>query len=358
MLRPTEAVRALAEYHPPLAGREGLRLDFNENTTGCSPRVLARLRRISADDLSRYPERAPVEAAAAEWLGLEAPQVLLTNGVDEGIHLLCETYLGAGAEALVVVPTFSMYAIYAAATGAAVVSVAADEQFRFPLKAALDAISERTRLIAVANPNNPTGTVASREELLRLAQAAPSAGMLVDEAYFDFYGESLMDCVGRVPNLFVARTFSKAYGMAGLRVGVLAGAAEQMAFARRVASPYNVNAAALACLPEALADSDYVRDYTATVRRGRALLEQELAAAGVTCWSSQANFVLARIGECHREFVTAMRARGVLVRDRDHDPGCTGCVRITVGTDEQTERLLLALREVLPLMMRARELTA
>src|SRR5579864_3761578 len=115
MLRARESVRTLATYHPPLAGRDGLRLDFNENTVGCSPRVLARLRELSAETLARYPEREPVEAEIARFLKLDPAQVLLTNGVDEGIHLLCSTYLETGDEALIVVPTFAMYALFAAA---------------------------------------------------------------------------------------------------------------------------------------------------------------------------------------------------------------------------------------------------
>ena len=346
MLNARAAVRNLKEYHPPLGGRTGLRLDFNENTVGCSPRVLEALRKLDFEQLARYPEREPAEREAARFLGREAAEVLLTNGVDEGIHLLCETYLEPGEEVMVVVPTFSMYEIYAAATGARVVVVPAREDFSFPTADVLAGIRERTRLIAVANPNNPTGMVASREDLLKIAAAAPDAAVLVDEAYFDFYGQSVLDAARSVPNLFVARTFSKAYGLAGLRIGVLTGAVEQMKMVRRVSSPYNVNGVALACLPAALADTQYVQKYVAEVRRGRERLEKELAALGLVFWPSQANFVLARIGVESGRFVRAMRERGILVRDRSSDPGCQGCVRMTLGSAEQTERLIEALRAV------------
>jgi histidinol-phosphate aminotransferase len=345
MLKPAAAVQSLAQYHPPLADRRGLRLDFNENTAGCSPRVLDRLRRLSPEDLARYPERAPVEAAVAGWLRLSPNELLLTNGVDEAIHLLCETFLEPGTEALMAVPTFSMYEIYAAATGARVRTVQADADFRFPLERIRQSITPSTRLIAVANPNNPTGTVVERESLLALAAAAPAAAVLVDEAYFDFYGATLVGEIARVPNLFIARTFSKAYGMAGLRAGVLAGPESQIAFVQRVASPYNVNAAALACLPEAIADTAYVADYVAAAQRNRARLEAELGALGLRYWKSAANFVLLHIGSSHDPFVRKMRQRGILVRDRDRDPGCAGCVRITVGSDAETEPLFDALRE-------------
>ncbi len=129
------------EYHPPLAGRQGLRLDFNENTDGCSPRVLARIRGITTEDLARYPEREPLERLVAAHLALASEQVLLTNGVDEGIHLLCEAYLEPNDEVIVVTPAFSMYEIFAEATGATVARVQCDEDMRFPYEKPLARIS-------------------------------------------------------------------------------------------------------------------------------------------------------------------------------------------------------------------------
>ena len=349
MLKPREAVLAVPLYHPPLAGREGLRLDFNENTVGCSPRVLERLRGLDPEQLVKYPERGPAEDVVAGFLGVPADEVLLTNGVDEAIHLLCETYLEADDEAVIVVPTYSMYRIYAMAAGAKVVEVAAGKDFLFPVEAVIERVSGRTRLICVANPNNPTGSVASREDLLRIAQAAPDAALLVDEAYYEFYGQTMMGAWTEVPNLFVGRTFSKAYGLAGLRLGVLAGNAEQMKSVRRVASPYNVNAVALACVPEAIADQDYITEYVREVREGRTRLETTLEANGIQFWPSRANFVLMRVGLSKIDsanFVEAMRRRGILVRDRSSDHGCEGCMRITLGPKEHVDRMLAALQEV------------
>src|SRR5579864_3443149 len=149
MLEARAAVRNLPMYHPPLGGRKGLRLDFNENTVGCSPRVLARLRKITAEEIARYPEREPLEALVAEFLAIEPNELLLTNGVDEAIHLLCETFLQPGGDALIVVPTFAMCEISAAATGARVIRVPAGTDFQFPASALLSQVTPRTRLIAI-----------------------------------------------------------------------------------------------------------------------------------------------------------------------------------------------------------------
>jgi histidinol-phosphate aminotransferase len=347
MLNAREAVRKLPIYHPPLGGRNGLRLDFNENTVGCSPRVLERLRQIGVEELARYPEREPVEAVVAGYLEVKPEELLLTNGVDEAIHLICETYLQLDDEALIVVPTFSMYEIFARAPGGRIINIPAGVNFSFPTHTILRHITPATRLIAIANPNNPTGAAALDDELTLVARAAPHAAVLVDEAYFEFHGQSVREKWRELPNLFVARTFSKAYGLAGLRAGVLMGDARQMSSVRKVASPYNVNSIALACLPVALEDAGYVARYVTEVCEGRERLQRELQNLGIPFWPSRANFVLIRMGEANAAFVRAMRQRGILVRDRSHDPGCEGCVRITLGSGEQTDQLFATLREVL-----------
>lgn len=347
MLRAREAVRNLPTYHPPLGQREGLRLDFNENTVGCSPRVLARLRQLTPENIACYPERQPFEALVAQHLGIAPDELLLTNGVDEAIHLLCETFLEPGDEALIVVPTFAMYEISAAATGARVVAVPAGEGFRFPGADLLARVGPRTRLIAVANPNNPTGVAAEISELIEIAAKVPHAAVLVDEAYFEFYGKTVLPHRRTLTNLFVARTFSKAYGMAGLRIGLLIGSAEQMSMVRRISSPYNVNGVALGCLPAALEDGDYVRQYVSEVCQGRQELQQELERRGIPHWRSHANFVLADFGSLKEAFIHSIRTRGILVRDRSCDYNCEGCVRITLGTKQQTAQLFEALRSSL-----------
>src|SRR6202048_1907496 len=195
MLEAREAVKNLRAYHPPLAGRQGLRLDFNESTVGCSPRVLARVRSLDSELLTRYPEREPVEKEVAGFLGLDPAQVLLTNGVDEAIHLLSSTHLDPGDEALIVVPTFAMYAIFAQAEGARVVEVRAGNNFEFPAQDLLAQLRPRTRIIAVAHPTNPPGAAVAGDVLIQFPQAAPQAALLVDEAYFEFHGETLIDAL-------------------------------------------------------------------------------------------------------------------------------------------------------------------
>jgi histidinol-phosphate aminotransferase len=344
---PRRAVLDMPEYHPPLAGRSALRLDFNENTFAPSPRVLERLKTVSAEDLTKYPEREPVERIVAQHFGLQTEQVLLTNGVDEAIHLMCAAFLDADDEALICTPTFFMYDVSVQMMTPHLKKIQADETLEFPFERFMAAITKKTKLMIVASPNNPTGAVVSREHLLAIAAAAPQAALMVDEAYYHFDGATTMGDLATVPNLIVARTFSKAYGLANLRIGMLAGNAELLKYVRKVCSPYNVNGVALSCLPVAIADEKYLAWYVDQVRVGRERMMAGLDELGVPYFPSHANFVLMNIGAKHKELVTAMRGHGVLLRDRSTDPGCDGFVRITIGLKEHVTLGLAALKESL-----------
>jgi len=343
-IKPRRAVLAMPEYHPPLANRDALRLDFNENTFAPSPRVIERLQQVTSEGLTKYPEREPVEHIVARHFNLQPEQVLLTNGVDEGIHLICTAFLEADDEALIATPTFFMYDVSIQMMTPHLRRVHAGPSMEFPFERFLAAINERTKLIIVASPNNPTGSTVSREHLLAIAAAAPHAVLMVDEAYFHFHGESTMADLADVPNLIVARTFSKAYGLANLRIGMLVGNAELLRYVRKVCSPYNVNGIALDCLPAALEDDAYVRWYADQVRTGRERMMAGLRDLGVDFFPSEANFILMKIGPKHSALVEAMRTHGVLLRDRSSDPGCDGFVRITIGIEDHVTRGLAALK--------------
>ena len=341
---PRGLVETMPEYHPPLEARTALRLDFNENTFAPSPRVIERLLKTTSEGLTKYPEREPVEHLVAAHFGLAPGQVLLTNGVDEGIRLLCLAFLDSEDEALIATPTFFMYDVSVQLMSSHLVRVQADASLEFPFEQFRAAITAKTKLIMVASPNNPTGGTVSRDHLLSICAAAPHAVVFVDEAYYHFHGETTLADIATTPNLVVGRTFSKAYGLANLRLGMLAGNPEIMRYVRKVCSPYNVNGLALDCLPFALEDEAYVSWYADQVHRGRKRTMEGLRGLGVDFFPSQANFILMKIGSKHRELCEAMRAHGVLLRDRSSDPGCDGYVRITIGIEDHVTQGLAALK--------------
>lgn len=305
---------------------------------------------LSACELSLYPQREIGERIVANFLGVAPEQVLLTNGMDDALSLLFTAYLGTtdneGNELLFADPTFVMYPLLGEALGARMVRVQSGEDLAIPVADMLAGISARTRLVAIANPNNPTGLKAAPADLLRIVQSAPDALVLIDEAYFEFCGETLIDALAQHPNLFVARTFSKAYGLAGLRLGVVIGAAEQIEYMRRLSVPFNVNSVALACLEAALEDQAFVQEHVASVKEGRERLQQLFTELGLRFWPSQTNFVLVRVGAQTKLFVESMQRRGIVIRDASANPGCEGCVRITAGTPSQMDGVLHAIREV------------
>ncbi|MEZ2348622.1 histidinol-phosphate transaminase [Terriglobus sp. RCC_193] len=383
-IQPRRAILAMPEYHPPLGGRDALRLDFNENTHAPSPRVREALSTLSLESFTIYPERAPVEAKVAAHFGLKPEQVLLANGTDEGIHLVTYTFLEEGDECLFATPSFFMYDVNAMAMGAKLIRIQMDSTLQFPYQRMLDAITPKTKLIILCSPNNPTGNTITRDQIRTIAKAAPHAVILVDEAYFHFFGESVMtdlieghsersqesplpststtgsESFGREPgaprldsetwvphNILIARTFSKAYGLANLRVGAIAGPVSLINHLRKASSPYNVNGIALIAVNASVDDTEYIDWYVAQITEGRERIYRALDNMKVPYWQSHANFVLMHIGPRHKEFVDGMRARGVLVRDRSSDPGLDGCVRITIGLEDQISIGIAALRDTL-----------
>lgn len=342
------------EYERAATPAGGLRLHLNENTAGCSPRVIDALRAFTREQAAFYPDYDAPIAAAAGWLNVAPEQLLLTNGLDEGILVASVAALRGGAagapfEAIVVVPAFDMYAACADAAGGRVVAVPLGSDFSFPLDRVLGAVTERTRLIFLTNPNNPTGQPIAPAAIRAVASAAPHATVLLDEAYADFSGTTFIEpgAFGRLPNVVVGRTFAKAHGLAGLRVGALVGAPERLAPLRRVVPPYSLNACAAVALPAALDDREYFEVYVRQVDTSRGMLYSAFDRLGVKYWRSAANFVLVSLGERCASTIAALAAKQIYVRDRSADAGCDGCVRITAGITEHTRAAIAAIEEVL-----------
>jgi len=344
---PRKAVLEMAPYTPPTSGRAGkLRLDFNENTVGASPRVAEFLReRLSAEALAVYPEYDRIRPKLAAFFGVEENQLLLTNGTDEAIQVLVSTYVDAGQEIVLLKPSYAMYRFYAEVAGAAIREIPyRPGDLGFPLEELLAALGPQTRAVLIANPNNPTGTGVAVEGIRRILEAAPHAAVLLDEAYYEFSGVTAVPLLAEFPNLFISRTFSKVYGMAAMRLGCLLSHASNVAFLHKAQSPYSVNALAALAAEVAITDTDYIRAYVAEALAARELLYEGFERRGIRYWRSQANFVLFDAGPRATAVRDALRARGVLVRDRSYE--LPGCVRVTAGTREQIERFFRALDEV------------
>ena len=344
-LKPRPSIVRMDPYRPPSSGRDGkVRLDFNENTVGCSARVLRLLRKIPAAGFAVYPEYEKALPKFARHFGVSAGQLTLTNGTDEAIQLVVNTFVNAGDRVVVLRPSYAMYRFYAQVAGARIEEVKYLPDMSFPEQKLLKSVRAGARAVFLANPNNPTGTSASPAQLRSLLQAAPRAAVLVDEAYFEFFGQTVVPWISRYRNLFVSRTFSKAYGLAALRLGCLFSGADNMRAIRKGQSPYSVNSVAVASALEAIRDASFVKRYVAEVLRARRILCEELDAMGLRHFPSDANFVLVRFGPAAASVSRRLWEQGILVRDRSYE--LSGCVRITVGTVPQTRKLVEIMRRV------------
>jgi len=337
----------------------GLRLHLNENTGGCSPAVLAALRSIGREEISLYPDYAAVTAAAARWLDVDPAWIKLTNGLDEGLHVVAQyaathrpTLLRRSkrrtANVLIVDPAFEMYAACAEAAGLSSLHLPPEPDFRFPIDGLLAAATDTTRLIYLTDPNNPTGLAIPAGLVERLAAAVPHATVFVDEAYADFSGRTLIGpALERHRNLVIGRTFAKAHGLAALRIGAIIAHPDTLAPLAAILPPYSLNVCAVRALEAALGDRAFLDEYVAQSAESRRRIYAFCDTRAFPYWPSEANFVLVRIGPQARDIVGALADRGILIRDRSAAPGCGGCVRITAGIVEHTEICLAALEDVL-----------
>ncbi len=343
--------------NPTLAGRQPYRvpradakldlyLDGNEGM-GPDPSLLRALSDADAQLLRRYPKATALEARLAERLGVDPRQLLVTNGADDALDRACRALVGPGRALLLPVPTFEMLARYAELSGGRVDRIPWPRG-PWPLDLALDALRPDTSAVAVVTPNNPTGAVASAQVLDTLSRRAPGAALLVDLAYGEFADEDLTAAALALPNALVFRTLSKAWGLAGLRVGYVAGPTEMIDWLRVAGNPYAVSGPSLLLAERRLADGDAaMRAFVATVRTEREQLAAHLSALGAQPLPSQANFVLARVADSVA-LRDGMAALGIAIRAWPGRADLARLVRITCPGDARDfDRLCCALQEVL-----------
>ena len=364
-------VESLQAYSAPLEGRRGmLRLDFNENTLGPSPRVLQALHAIPADQIAIYPEYEGLREAVVANLSAAGPagapalarplqpeQIGLFNGVDAAIHAIFHAYGDRGDTLLTTSPTFGYYTPCARMQGMAIEAVPYRlPDFAFPLEEIRALLAGRgtaaagrpPRLLLICNPNNPTGTRLAPEPILELAAAAPRTLVVVDELYEAFTGDSVLPLAdfAATPNLVVLRSLAKTAGLAGLRIGFAIGAAPVIDRISRVTGPYDINSFAVTAAQAALADQAFTDAYVAEVGRARAWLLEQLQGAGVRHHAAGGNYLLIWPERPPEQVEAGLRQAGILVRSMAGKPLIEGSLRVSIGTREQMQRFWQVYRSV------------
>lgn len=337
---------AMRAYQPPLEGRSPSRhllLDFNERTIPVSDAICNALcDYINSGALQKYPAYGDIVAKLAHYLGTDADKVMITNGSDQGIDLVVRAVVQPGSQTIIPSPSFAIYRQCAEVESAEILEPAYSMENGFPLQEVLEAINEKTRLIVVPNPNNPTGTGIAVEQIEQLLKAAPQAVVLIDECYFEYSGVTAVGLVDQYSNLVIARTFSKTWGLPSLRIGMLISQADNIDQLLKIRGPYDVNQLAVVAVEAALANPEYTRDYVAEVmNESRPRLEAWLTEHQIEYWPSTANF-LWTFPDRAQELDRYLQQQNILVRPKADASGRLG-LRVNLGTLEQTERLIEAL---------------
>jgi histidinol-phosphate aminotransferase len=347
-IRVRAAVERMRPYTPPLEGRtDKLRLDFNENPIGCSPAVRRALAKLSVASISAYPEQETVRRKIARHFGVRSGELLLTNGTDEALRLVVNTFVEPHDTVLLVEPTYAMYRFYSELAGAQIAAPRYDAEMCFTWNKVLAELRKAPRVFFLPNPNSPTGNLLFKPQLRRILKAARRTMVVIDEAYFEFSGVTVIPWIRRHKNLIVTRTFSKTCGLAGLRLGCIFTNVELAAAMRKAQSPYPVNVAALVAAEAAIADRAFIARTVREVKQSRVEFARGMARLGVKCFPSAGNFVLTYFGARAKTIVARLVSKGILVRDRSSDFGGAGYVRVTLGTLAQTRRMLRELKAIL-----------
>lgn len=357
MIRPPEYVSAINPYVPgkPVEELErelgitgSVKLASNENPLGPSKKALDVLGRELLESLNRYPDGGAyyLTKALAEGLGTGEGEIILGNGSNELIDIAVRTYMRPGDEAVMAWPSFVVYPMSVQAQGCAAVRVPLLD-FRHDLERMAEAITERTRIVFIANPNNPTGTINTKEEFDRFMEAVPDGVLVVvDEAYYEYvtdpsYADSMKHLrAGR--DVLVLRTFSKIYGLAGLRIGYGITKREIADEMNKIRAPFNTNSLAQAAALSALSDAGHVELSKKINEEGKGYLCKELDALGIGYVPTEANFIFMFPGMPAAEVYNALLENGVIVRPMGED-----AIRVTIGLPEENRRFIEGLKAIL-----------
>jgi len=360
-----ERIKKMEHYKPPLEGRASrdyLLLDFNERTVSVSSKVKEALKKfIDSDRLRVYPEYGDLEVKIAEYAMVKPEQVMVTNGGDQGIDIVCRAYLDPGDKVIIPFPSFAMHYQSAGIQGAEILEPRYKDYNPptasshsplgewapgdFPLEETLKLLEdEKVRLIILCNPNNPMGSAIPIENVEKILEKAKEKDIAVlhDEAYFEFSGITAKDLIEKYDNLYVMRTFAKAFGLVSTRAGYLISQKENIQELLKIRGPYDVNMFAKTAIIAALEDIKYMEDYIKEVmERSKPKLEKFLREKGIFFYPSQANFLLLRVTD-PQKLIEGLKSQGILVRPKPAPDGKTA-IRVSIGTLKDTERFIKAL---------------
>lgn len=342
MIEPKEAIKQIEPYEVPLfAEHYALKIDANENVFGCSPKVIERLKNITIEDISRYPHYGAVTQKIAEYLKISIDEIKVTDGADEALAALIQTYCDADDVMLTVTPSFSMPKLYANLAGAKVVELNYKKRWEFPTEDFLKEIetNPKIKIVHLTSPNNPTGECISEEIAEKILKAAQDKLVIFDETYGGYSGKSMISRVKDYENLAVVKSFSKDFALAGLRIGYIVTNSERIRLLKTVISPYSVNALAAIAAETALSDLEHFEKVKAEIQKSKEILTNGLENLGFTVYPSEANFVLINADEKAEFVYLTLLKNGIKVR-KYSNKSMSGLLRITMPQVEKAQEII------------------
>lgn len=345
-----QRIQEMKSYNPPLSGRRafsGLLLDFNERTLPPSSKVQKAIQDLlKSNKLQLYPEYGDLEKKLAKYLGINTDQIMITNGSDQGIDLIFRTFTEAGDTVIIPAPSFAMFYQSAQIVGNKILRpLYRKNNLSFPLEELLGMINESVKLIVICNPNNPTGTSVSIDDIQKIVQKTPNAIILVDEAYFEFSGVTAVPLIKKYPSIIVTRTLSKAFGFPSLRAGYIVASESYINELLKVRGPYDVNMIAYTASLAALDDLKGIEKYVNEImNQAKPMVEEFFTKNGITFYQSAGNFLLYRPSKEQEEKI--LKENGILVRLQDKT-NIENTLRLTIGTVDQMKRFIKMYRNVI-----------
>lgn len=331
-------------YKPPLEGREnfdGLRLDFNERLAPLASNITAEIKKFDPQRARLYPTYGTLRTKIANYAGMKDSQIMITNGSDQGMELIFRTYVKSKDKVIIPSPSFAMFYQQALIQGAQIFRPSYKKDGEFPFEEVMSLLTKSPKLLIICNPNNPTGGLLSLKKIIQILNKAPKTIVYIDEAYFEFSGVTVASLIEKYENLVITRTFSKAFGLAALRIGYLLSNPANISEMEKIRGPYDINQLAKIAAEAALDSLSNIRDYCNEVMsKAKPLVERFFRSENIEYFPSFANFIYFKMpGE---KFELKLAQKKILIR-----PQGGGYARVTVGTSKQMKLFIKVFKEII-----------
>lgn len=350
MIKPNKYIEKINVYQLAVKDRNNkIRLDLNENTLGCSPKVIEVLKNAKISDVAFYPEYDELIRKIALKYAILPQNILLTNGGDDAIRCVIQTYVNSNELVLITEPTFSMFEIQLMLQNALIKKIFYKEDFLFPFKDFYDFLSKRVKLAVIVNPASPIGTAIDSEQLVKILRKAQEneTAIILDETYYHFNKRTYIKLIEEFDNLIVSHSFSKAYGLAGIRLGFIASNRENIAQMQKVNLPYAVNSLAVIAGNIAIEDDEHLNKVVQNVENGKRYLLRELRMIGLDAINTATNFILVKCKKSSFKVVAGLREKNILVKEFPNDKLLKDYIRISIGSHQENEELIKALKQII-----------